>query len=494
MKQKSIRRQNEDSLTEATIGDLQQQLERGELTSVQLVLYYLKRIAKYDQSGPMINSVIEINPDALQIAEALDHERKLKGARGPMHGIPVLLKDNIDTSDKMHTSAGSRALADNYARTDSFVAQQLRRAGAIILGKTNMTEWANFMTQNMPSGYSSRGGQVLNPYGPGEFDVGGSSSGSGAAVAANFTVVAVGTETSGSILNPSSSNGIVGIKPTVGLISRTGVIPIAFSQDTPGPMARTVTDAAILLGALCGIDEQDPATQTSEGNYYTDYTQFLDAKGLKGARIGIPREVYYERANEERLAIMNTTIEKLKNEGAEIIDPVVIPSAREKWDYTVLTYEFKPALNAYLHQLNVQVPVHSLKEVIQYNLNHPDAMLKYGQTILLESENTRGTLTELTYIESRERDLELSKEKGIDYVMQQHQLDALLFPANYGAAIAAKAGYPSITVPGGYTKEGQPFGVTFTARAYEEPILIKLAYAFEQATKHRIPPKSVPNS
>ncbi len=476
-------------MLEATIPQLQERLEKGEITSLELVIYYLKRIAQIDSDGPQLNSVLEVNPDALQIAEALDHERKQKGARGPLHGIPVLVKDNIDTADKMHTSAGSRALANNYAREDSYVAQQLRRAGAIILGKANMTEWANFMSDKMKSGYSSRGGQVLNPYGPGKFDVGGSSSGSGSSVAANLTVVAVGTETSGSILSPASSNSVVGIKPTVGLISRTGIIPIAFSQDTAGPLARTVTDAAILLGALTGVDDRDPASQTSEGRYHTDYTQFLDVNGLQGVRIGVPREVFYDRANEEQLRIMHDAIEVLKAQGAEIIDPVEIPSTKGKLHHTVLVYEFKAALNAYLHQLDHTVPIHSLKELIQYNLEQPDTMLKYGQSILLESENTSGNLTEPTYIESRIRDLELSRDQGIDQVMKEHQLDAVLFPANFGSAIAAKAGYPSITVPGGYTKDGEPFGVTFSARAYEEPKLIKLAYAFEQATKHRVAPK-----
>jgi amidase len=473
---------------EATIVHLQEAMVSGELTSKDVVLIYLDRIAQYDKQGVALNSILEINPDALQIAEALDVERAKKGPRGPLHGIPVLVKDNIDTNDKLHTSAGSLALANSYAAEDSFVAAQLRKAGAVILGKTNMTEWANFMTENMPSGYSSRGGQVLNPYGPGKWDVGGSSSGSGASVAANFTAVAIGTETSGSILSPASSNSIVGIKPTVGLVSRTGVIPIAHSQDTAGPMARTVTDAAILLGAITGVDESDPATLTSVDRSRTDYTVFLDPNGLKGARIGVARDIYFDRLNEDQKAIMNAAIDKLKSEGAVIVDPVTIPSASQKWDYNVLVYEFKPDLNAYLHKLSPNVAVHSLKEVIEFNNYHADATLKHGQTILIESEATSGTLTESAYINSRARDLYLSQTEGIDHVMDEHDLDALLFPANWGASIPAKAGYPSITVPGGYTPEGEPLGVTFTSKAYSEPTLIKLAYAYEQATKNRAAP------
>jgi amidase len=480
---------NVDTIIEATIHDMQQAMEQGIVTAQKLVMLYLERIAKYDKSGVSINSVIEVNPDALQIAEAMDQERQSKGPRGPLHGIPVLIKDNIDTHDKMHTSAGSIALANSIASADSYVAKQLRLAGAIILGKANMTEWANFMTVKMPNGFSSRGGQVLNPYGPGTFDVGGSSAGSGASVAANLTAVAIGTETSGSILSPASSNSTVGIKPTVGLISRTGIIPIAHSQDTAGPIARTVTDAAILLGALTGVDEKDPATWSSEGRALSDYTSNLDPNGLKGARIGVARDPYYGWLDEEQLSLMNNAIEELKQLGAEIIDPVTIPSSKEKWEYRVLTYEFKSDLNHYLFGLNPNVPVHSLKEVIEFNLRHEDVALKHGQTLLIESEATSGTLTEPAYLEGRLKDIELSREKGIDAVMEEHKLDALLFPANFGAGIPAKAGYPSITVPAGYTPAGVPLGITFSGLAYSEPTLIKLAYAYEQGTKHRVPPK-----
>jgi amidase len=488
MENPKLKNLSEEWLQEATIKDMQSAMSSGDLSSRNLVLMYLDRIAQYDKKGISINSIIEINPDALQIAEALDVERTKNGSRGPLHGIPVLLKDNIDTADKMHTSAGSLALADSYAPEDSFIATLLRQAGAVILGKANMTEWANFMTINMPTGYSSRGGQVLNPYGPGEFIVGGSSSGPGAAVASNFTALAIGTETSGSILSPASQNSIVGIKPTVGLISRSGVIPIAHSQDTAGPMTRTVTDTALLLGALIGIDKKDPATLTNVNPSLTDYTPFLDPNGLKGARIGVPRD-YYNGLSEEKVTLMNAAIEQLKNAGAIIIDSVSIPSTSAKWDHNVLSYEFKSDLNAYLNKLHPNVPVHSLKEVIDFNNANEEATLKYDQKLLIESEETSGTLTEPAYIESREKDIYLSQTQGIDYVMNEHQLDALLFANNFGAGITAKAGYPSITVPGGYTSAGEPLGVTFSGKAYSEPTLIKLAYAYEQATNHRVSPK-----
>lgn len=475
-------------LLEATIDDLQAAMADGKLTSRDLVLFYMQRIANYDKSGPTVNALLELNPDAMQIAEAMDLERQQVGPRGPLHGIPVLVKDNIDTADKLHTSGGSRALANSYAPADSFVAKKLRQAGAIIMGKANMTEWANFMTVGMKNGYSSRGGQVQNPYGPGQFDVGGSSSGSGASVACNFTTVAIGTETSGSILSPASGNSVVGIKPTVGLIGRTGIIPIAHSQDTAGPMARTVADAATLLEALVGVDENDPVTWGNAGRSDGKYRQHLDRDGLKGARIGVPRS-YYARLDQSRLALMERAIADLRTGGAIIVDPVEIPSSKEKSDSKVLVYEFKPNLNAYLGRLAPHVPVHTLRELIGYNQANAETMLKYGQTLLLEAEATSGSLTDPEYIACRLRDLRDSIDQGIDLVMREHTLDALLFPGNFGAGIAARAGYPSITVPGGYTEEGLPLGVTFAARAYEEPVLIKLAYAYEQATRYRRPPQ-----
>ena len=475
---------SEEKLLEATIESLQQAMNDGEISSKDLTLMYLEQIAKYDS----IKSVLEINPDAVQIAEGLDLERKINGARGPLHGIPVLLKDNIDTGDKMHTSAGSLALANNVANEDSFVARQLREAGAILLGKTNMTEWANFMTEGMPSGYSSRGGQVLNPYGPGTFDVGGSSSGSGAAIAANFAVAAIGTETSGSILSPASSNSIVGIKPTVGLISRTGIIPISHSQDTAGPMTRTVRDAAILLSALTNKDDRDPATAANPFPHIL-YTEYLKGTDLSGVTIGVASDPFFAYLNDEEKDLMEAAITKLKELGATIVPSIEIPSVKENWDYNTLIYEFKVDLNAYLRKTSADVPVSSLKDVIEFNLQDPEKMLKHGQTLLIQCEETSGTLTEAAYIESREKDIYLSQEQGIDAAMKKYSLDAILFPNNFGAGIPAKAGYPSITVPGGYTTEGKPLGVTFTAGAFEEGKLIQIGYAYEQATKHRKAPE-----
>lgn len=486
MKNPQLQTLVEKWLPEATIDDMQSKMESGELTSKQLVFMYLSRIADFDKNGPMINSVLEINPDAIHIAAALDTERKERGPRGPLHGIPVLLKDNIDTHDKMHTSAGSLALEHSVATEDSFVASQLRKAGAVLLGKTNMTEWANFMAENMPTGYSSRGGQVLNPYGPKKFIVGGSSAGSGAAIAANFAAVAVGTETSGSILNPSGQNSLVGIKPTVGLISRRGIIPISHSQDTAGPMARTVTDAVYLLQALTGVDERDQITGTT--NVSHDFHHALDKNGLMGAKLGVPRDpVYYEGLSAEKKRIFEDSLAKLEELGAEIID-VEIPAAKIEWGYDILIYEFKPDLNAYLRQLHPSVKVRNLTQLIAFNKHHLERTLKYGQAVLLESDATSGTLTEKQYIQALEHDQYMATEQGIDYVLNQYDVRALIFPHDHGSEIAAIAGYPSITVPAGYTAEGEPFGITFTGTAFSESALIPFAYGFEQATMVRKPP------
>ncbi|MBM6616350.1 amidase family protein [Bacillus suaedaesalsae] len=486
MKNPKLAKLKEEWILEVSIDEIQTAMEAEEITAKELVLLYLDRIASFNKNGISINAVLEVNPDVLQIAEALDTERKISGPRGPMHGIPVLLKDNIDTGDKLHTSAGSLALKNSYASQDSSIAELLREAGAIILGKTNMTEWANFMAEDMPTGYSSRGGQVLNPYGPGKFEVGGSSSGSGAAIAANFATVAIGTETSGSILSPASRNSLVGIKPTVGLISRTGIIPIAHTQDTAGPMTRTVKDAAILLNAITGKDDTDPATFKNMIDY--DYTEFLVQDGLQGKRIGIARDRYFDYLSDEEKSCMEEAIAVLKEKGATIIDSVEIPSTKEKWDYNVLVYEFKTDLNAYLQNVDPRIGIQSLADVIRFNNKNADATLKYGQKVLLESEATSGTLTEPEYINSLEQDQYLSTEQGIDYTLHEHNLDAIVFPNNYGAGIPAKAGYPSITVPAGYSSDNGPVGITFTGTAFTEPVLIEIAYAYEQATKVRKPP------
>jgi amidase len=471
-------------LEEATIRQIQDKFENGELTAKELVLMYLHRIAVYDRH---LHSILEINPDALQIAEALDAERKETGPRSRLHGIPILIKDNIDTHDKMHTSAGSLALKNSIALHDSFVAEQLRKAGAVILGKTNMTEWANFMAIGMKSGYSSRGGQVLNPYEPGEFDVGGSSSGSGAAVAANLATVAVGTETSGSILNPACQNSLVGIKPTVGLISRRGIIPIAHTQDTAGPMARTVEDAANLLTALCGSDEKDPITKTNPHGK-KDFSEYLLSEGLKGKRIGLALEGFIELLSEEKQKVIHAAVEFIKSSGALVIDAIEIPSSKANWKYDVLTYEFKPNLNAYLNSLHPSIPIRNLTDLIEFNKNNEEKMLRYGQAVLIESDETSGSLTEAAYVEALEFDLYHSKKQGIDFALEKYNLDAILFPGEEGSHISAKAGYPTIAVPSGYTTEGEPVGVTFAGTAYSEPLLIEVAYAFEQMTKFRKAP------
>ncbi|WP_188456048.1 amidase family protein [Virgibacillus oceani] len=472
------------TLQEATINNMQNAMKSGELTSKELTMMYLEQIAVYNNAGPNIHAVLEINPDALHIAEALDVEREQHGIRGPLHGIPILLKDNIDTGDKTHTTAGSIALKNNYAKEDAFITKKLRDAGAVILGKTNLTEWANFMTKNMPNGYSSLGGQVMNPYGPGKFDVGGSSSGSGAAIAANFAAGAIGTETSGSILSPASSNSLVGIKPTVGLVSRTGIIPISNSQDTAGPMTRTVEDAAILLGALTGVDENDPATAANK-KVISDYTPFLHTNGLQNKRLGISR-AYMKGFTDEEVMLVNNALAEMEKSGATLVDPIELPTGLP--NSSVMFHEFKNGLSAYLKNISPHVSVSSLLDVINYNQSHAKDALKYGQTVLVESETKSGLLTEAEYITDRLSDLKLSRDTGIDQAMAEHNLDALVFINYAGSEIAAKAVYPSITVPAGYTKGGKPVGVTFTGLAFSEPALIEIAYAYEQATKHRKAP------
>lgn len=472
---------------ELSLGEMQEAMDAGQLSAHALTLAYLARIARIDRGVDGINSVLEINPDALQIAAAMDAERAERGARGALHGVPVLLKDNIDTGDKMHTSAGSLALADSYAARDSTVAAKLRAAGAVILGKANMTEWANFMTEGMPAGYSSRGGQVLNPYLPGTFTVGGSSSGSAAAVAANLTALAVGTETSGSILSPATSNSVVGIKPTVGLVSRTGIIPIMHTQDTAGPFGRTVSDAAALLSAIAGPDPSDPATWASATKLHPDYRVFLDRRALAGARLGICQDIL-GRCDDGQRAVMETAIELLRAEGATVLDNIDMPCARDEPDRTAMTFEFKPNLNAYLRHLAPQIPVHSLRELIGYNHSHAKAMLRYGQTLLIAAEATSGSLTEPEYVMALAHGVWRATACGIDAAMAEHRLSALVSPGNFAAGIAARPGYPSVCVPAGYTSDGRPLGITFTAKAWAEPELIALAYAFEQATCRRRPP------
>ena len=501
-----------NDLEEKTIVELQAAMQVGQLMAQTLVEYYLARIEAIDQTGPQLRSVIELNPEALAIAEALDAERADRGPRGPLHGIPILLKDNIDTDDRMLTTAGSLAMISSRPEQDATVVTKLRQAGAVILGKTNLSEWANFRSTNSTSGWSGRGGQTLNPYLL-THNPCGSSSGSGVAISANLAVVSLGTETDGSIVCPSSVNGIVGIKPTVGLTSRAGVIPIAHSQDTIGPMARTVADAAIVLGVLTGVDPRDPATEASAGKFLTDYTPFLDPDGLRGARIGVPREVYFGY-NAEVDEVIETAIEAMRAAGAEIIDPADIPTAQAMSDRSseleVLAYEFKADLNQYLagrvpHPDYPAEPIpRTLAELIAFNEANADTEMPHFQQELFEIAQAKGSLTDEVYLEALETNHRLSRQEGLDAVMAEYNLDALVAPTGPPAwptnqargdkyqggssSPAAMAGYPLITVPAGFVS-GLPVGLTLMGRVFDEATLIKLAYAFEQATKVRKPPK-----
>jgi amidase len=475
-------------LEEATIFELQAAMEKGMTSSRELVMYYLYRIAKLDQSGPMLNSVAEINPDAIFIAEALDLERQKQGARGLLHGIPVLLKDNIETNDKMRTSAGALALENHVSPKESFLVQRLRAAGAVILGKTNLTEWANGVSSDMWAGYSAKGGQVRNPYG--DFFVGGSSSGSAVSVSANFTSVAVGTETSASILSPSIQNSVVGIKPTVGLISRTGIIPYSYSQDTAGPMARTVTDAAILLGVLAGKDDNDPATWRMNQSEF-DYVACLDHGGLTSAKIGVYRNVSPEMFHDEDEyddLLFNEAVKELRKAGAHVVEDIEIPSFHMEWGWNKVRSEFKHGVDNYLRTLPPSSPVHSFHELVEWNENHSEKALKYGQDKLKQRAVLENPLTSPAYISEWISDLYYSQNDGIDYALEKYDLDAILFPSYVGADLCARAGYPSVAVPAGYKENGRPFGITFAGKAFSEPSLIRIAYAFEQRTNHRTKP------
>lgn len=471
---------------EKTIKQLQAALESGEVTSRQLVLAYLERIAVIDSSGPALNSILEVNPDALAIADSMDAARKNGEYLGDLQGIPVVIKDNIDSQDRMHTSAGSLLLKDHVAKEDAFIVKQLRKAGAIILAKTNLTEWANFIAEAMPTGYSSRGGQTLNPYGK-EFMVGGSSAGSGAAVASNLAAAGIGTETSGSILSPASQNALVGLKPTVGSVSRTGIIPISITQDTAGPMTRTVEDAAVLFNVLNGVDEKDPITKTNPFRG-TDFTDYLKKDGLKGKRIGVARQPFFQYIGEEQRKVIDAAIEEVKAAGAIVVEDVKIPSADSNWDINVMLYEFKSAIETYLKTVDASLHLNTLNDLIQGNRRLGQRALKYGQALFYQAESTSGRLIEPDYLNSYIHDQKQSRENGMDAALKEYQLDVILTPNNVGAMIPAKAGYPSITVPAGCTPAGEPVGVTFTAGQYSEPLLLECAYAYEQSTLHRKKP------
>jgi amidase len=493
-------------LDEITIPELQEGMKSGKFTARSLVEKYSSRIDEIDKHGPSLNSIIEMNPDALAIADELDREERAKGPRSPLHGIPVLIKDNIDTADKMMTTAGSLALLGSRPAKDSFVAQRLRAAGAVILGKTNLSEWANIRSSHSTSGWSGRGGLTKNPYAL-DRNPCGSSSGSGAAVSANLCAAGIGTETDGSIVCPSSSNGIAGIKPTVGLVSRAGIIPISHGQDGAGPMCRTVRDAAILLGALTGVDPADAATAGSQGKAFTDYTKFCDPDGLKGARIGVARK--YFGFNDAVDALMEQSLDAMKKQGATIVDPAEIETLG-KFDETellVFMYELKADLNAYLANLGPNAPVRTLKDIIEFNdRNRQKEMPYFGQDLFIKAE-AKGPLTEKPYLDALEKNRQLARIDGIDATMDKYRLDAIVAPTGGPAWLtdlvngdhvaggssnsAAVAGYPNINVTTGFIS-GLPVGISFFGRAWSEPTLIRLAYAFEQTTRARQAPRFLP--
>ncbi len=493
-------------LEEVSLAELQEGMTSGRWTSKQLTALYLARIEALNGQGPTLRAVLETNPEALAIAGARDEERRQGRVRGPLHGIPLLLKDNIATHDKTTTTAGSLALEGSIPPEDSFVARRLREAGAVLLGKTNLSEWANFRSTRASSGWSGRGRQCRNPYVL-DRNPSGSSSGSAVAASASMAAATIGTETNGSIVSPASVNGVVGVKPTVGLISRSRIIPISHSQDTAGPMGRTVRDAALVLGALTGVDPEDPATAASRGHAHTDYTQFLDANALRGARIGVARNLFGFHPNVD--ALMEAALEAMRKRGAVIVDPVRLPTHRdfEGSVFEVLLYEFKADLNAYLAGLGPDAPIKSLADVIAFNEAHADTSMPYfGQEIFHMAEG-KGALTAQAYLDARAKARRIAREEGIDKTMTENNLDAIVAPTGGPAWLtdpvtgdhglggsstaAAAAGYPIVTVPAGDI-QGLPVGISFMGSAWSEPTLLKLAHAFEQATRHRKAPRFLP--
>ncbi|WP_436515400.1 amidase [Ekhidna sp. To15] len=491
-------------LEEWSVGQLSEAMESGKYTSRQICELYLARIQEKDQSENGLNSVIEVNPDALDIADNLDKERSEGKVRGPLHGIPIMIKDNIDTGDKMMTTAGSMALAGSSAPDDAFIVKKLRESGAVLLGKTNLSEWANFRSFRSSSGWSGRGRQTRNPYAL-DRNPCGSSSGSGSAVSGNMCAITIGTETNGSIVCPSSANGVVGIKPTVGLWSRDGIIPISETQDTAGPMGRSVADAATLLGALAGADKADPRTDENEGNSYTDYTQFLDANGLQGKRIGVLDGVigYHERVDE----IMERAFAAMEAQGATLVKDIKVSEsgAYGNSGLELLLYEFKDGLNKYLAS-RTDAKVKTLADVIQFNKDNADVEMPYFPQGILERAEMKGPLSDVEYKEALETVTSVSRN-GIDNALKENKLDAIIGvtggPAwpidvingdHFGTGSstpAARSGYPNITVPAGYV-HGLPVGMSIFGGKYQEPKLISIAYAFEQATKVRKAPKLLP--
>ncbi len=492
-------------LNETTIDSLQKMMQSGQLSALQLTKMYLKRIEKLDKSGPKLNAVIELNPDALTIATTMDEERKMGKVRGKLHGIPVLIKDNINTADKMQTTAGALALEGNIASKDAFIVKKLREAGAVILGKTNLSEWANFRSTRSSSGWSSRGGQTKNPYIL-DRSPSGSSSGSGTAVSANLCVVAIGTETNGSIIAPSSYSGLVGLKPTVGLLSRSGIIPISKTQDTAGPMTRNVSDAAILLTILTGVDENDVVTKESVGKSQKDYTSFLTKDAISGKKIGIEKS--FLTGHEAVVELYKKAIEKFKELGAEVVEIGLLEELKSVGgaSYTILQYEFKDGVNTYLATANAKVK--TLQEVVDFNTQNEAATMPYFKQEILQSSLKTTNLESIAYKDALTKTL--SSRKIMNDLMAKNKLDAIigtsygipgcidLFNGDYSdgfyfASPAAMAGYPHITVPMGKIHE-LPIGLSIMAGAYQEPMVLSLAFAFEQATLHRAAPKFIKSS
>ncbi|MCC6179671.1 MAG: amidase [Chloroflexi bacterium] len=496
-------------LEEMDIATLRQGLEAGRWTTRALVEGYASRIEALDRGTHGLRSVLEVNPDALAIADACDAERTMGRTRGPLHGIPMLLKDNVDTADAMNTTAGSLALLGSRPTQDATIARKLRAAGAVLLGKTNMSEWANFRSTRSSSGWSGRGRQCRNPYVL-DRSPGGSSSGSGVAVAASLCAAAIGTETNGSIVSPAAASGVVGLKPTVGLTSRAGVIPISHSQDTVGPLGRTVTDVAIVLGALVGPDPRDSATEASRNHLHADYTIFLDPDGLRGARIGVAREVYFGYS-EHADAVVNAAIEMMRAAGATIVDPADIPTSRTVGESAivrdVLLYEFKADLDAYLTERG-DPRIRTLADAIAFNREHADAEMPYFRQELFEQAQAKGPLSDSAYCDALAANQRLSRADGLDAVLDRLELDALVAPTASPPVVideingthglgssstpAALAGYPLLSMPAGYTPFGLPVNLSFMGRAWSEPTLLRLAYAFEQIGPPRWPPRYLP--
>jgi amidase len=493
-------------LDEVSLADIGAGLQKGKWTSARLVELYLARIQAIDRNGPQINSVLALNPDAASMAAQLDGERKSGHLRGSLHGIPILIKDNIETSDHTSTTAGSLALADWRAPQDAFVAARLRAAGAIVLGKTNLSEWANFRSTHATSAWSGRGGQTKCPYAL-DRNPSGSSSGSGAATAASLCAAAIGSETDGSVTSPSSINSLAGIKPTVGLVSRSGIIPISASQDTAGPMARTVRDVAILLSVMAGpnsiSDPQDPATAASQGKAQPDYTRFLDPNGLRGARLGIARKFFENNAPMD--AFLNGCIDSLKKAGAEVIDPADLAThgQLDAPEQQVLLYEFKDGINRYLARLPSGSPARTLQDLIAFNEKNRDREMPFFAQELFIQAQAKGPLTDAAYIKARADCVRLSRQEGIDALLAKYKLDAIVSLTSGPACLidhvdgdadtggcttpAAVAGYPHITVPAGFYR-GLPIGLSFFGAAWSEPTLFKLAYGWEQQMNARRKP------